>query len=363
MKITTTEERIKHSNNSREIIILPNDLFFVELTELPIEVDENEIDSFAELNMEGSSPFPIEQLNWGFRFEPNSRKILLFATHRDRLKNSNYKELESYLWVLPEIAVLPDINSLEVDTFSMRASNDAPALKLLKKEIEINEAGLPTFKFEATSRNFCADAKDSEEISELKYSNPPSTHEVFAPNDHELWRADVRSVEYKKREKSRRSISARITRFFYWASIFAIFIITLECILLGTKSWTSRQESLIAEQSGAVSKIEEQRSLINKLEQMFQNEVRPVAILGALNTVRPRGIYFTSTTTTIDNNITIEGVAQTINELNNYIETLKGSGQFSLTQDPKSLTRSGKTTFTMTLAYTPAKDTTTVDSR
>ena len=95
---------------------------------------------------------------------------------------------------------------------------------------------------------------------------------------------------------------------------------------------------------------------------MFQNEVRPVAILGALNTVRPRGIYFTSTTTTLDNNITIEGVAQTINELNNYIEILKGSGEFSLAQDPKSLTRSGKTTFTMTLEYTPEKDNTTISS-
>jgi hypothetical protein len=192
--MTTTEERVKHSTKSREVIILPNDLFFVDLTELPIEVDENAIDSFAELNMEGSSPFPIEQLNWGFRFDLNSRKILLFATHRDRLKSSNYKELESYLWVLPEIAVLPDINSLEIDTFTMRVSNDAPALQLLKKEIEINEAGLPTFKFKATTTNSCKDASDSEEISELKYSNPPSTHEVFVPNDHELWRADVRSV-------------------------------------------------------------------------------------------------------------------------------------------------------------------------
>ena len=362
MKITAAEERIKHSDISREVIILPNDLFFVDLTELPIEVDENEIDSFAELNMEGSSPFPIDQLNWGFRFDRNSRKILLFATHRDRLKNSYYKELESYLWVLPEIAVLPDINSLEVDTFPVQASYDGTAIRLLKKEIEIDEAGLPTFKFVVTATNTCTGASDSEEITGLEHSNPPLEHVVFTPNDRELWRSDVRSLEYKKREKSRRNISARITRFFYWASIFAIFIIALECILLGINLWTSKQEDLIAKQSGAVSKIEEQRNLINKLEQMFQNEVRPVAILGALNTVRPRGIYFTSTTTTLDNNITIEGVAQTINELNNYIEILKGSGEFSLAQDPKSLTRSGKTTFTMTLEYTPEKDNTTVSS-
>ena len=362
MKITATEERIKSNDKSCAVMILPNDLFFIDITDLPIEVDENEIDSFAELSMEGSSPYPIEQLNWGFRFDSNSRKILLFATHRDRLKSSGRKELESYLWVFPEIAVLPNISSLQVGTFTMRAGNDAPSLKLLKKEIEITEAGLPTFKFIATTNSACTNDNDSEENTELEHSNPPLVHSVFTPSERELWRADVRTKEYKNREKSRRSISARITRFFYWASIFAVFIIALECILLGANLWTSKQEKLIDKQSGTVSKIEEQRSLINKLEQMFQNEIRPVAILGALNSVRPRGIYFTSTKTTIDNNITIEGVAQTINELNNYIEILKRSGDFSLVQDPKSLTRSGKTTFTITLEYTPSKDNTTVNT-
>jgi Tfp pilus assembly protein PilN len=168
-----------------------------------------------------------------------------------------------------------------------------------------------------------------------------------------MWRADVRSTAFKESERSKRQMSERLGRSTVWAALVAIGLLVLEGILLGGQAWLSAKQARISEQTAPVAKIEEQRSLISKLEQVFQNEVRPIAILEALNTVRPRGIYFTSTTTDIENHITIEGVAQAINELNSYTDTLKKSGRFVLTSDPKSLTRSGKTSFTVTLAYRP----------
>ena len=125
----------------------------------------------------------------------------------------------------------------------------------------------------------------------------------------------------------------------------------MEVVLLSGQTWLNGQQQRYNQQQARAAKIEEQRSLINKLEQVFQNEVRPIAILEALNQVRPQGIYFTSTATDIQNHITIEGVAKTVNELNQYTDTLKKSGRFTLLSDPKFITKRGITTFSVSLSY------------
>jgi Tfp pilus assembly protein PilN len=97
---------------------------------------------------------------------------------------------------------------------------------------------------------------------------------------------------------------------------------------------------------------------MNKLEQVAQNELRPIAILTAANNIRAAlgktGIEYDETIIEGNNRITIEGKANTINELNAYTTALRKSGTFELVEDPKSLKRAGQTqvTFTVTLDYT-----------
>jgi hypothetical protein len=79
-------------------------------------------------------------------------------------------------------------------------------------------------------------------------------------------------------------------------------------------------------------------------------------MLTAANEVRTAlgktGIEYDETIIESNNRLTIEGKANTINELNLYTESLRQSGKFQLAEDPKYITRDGKTTFTVTLDYT-----------
>lgn len=266
------------------ILYLPEDLFFVETIELPAELDPDEINNFAELNLEAIAPFPIEQLNWGYLQERETGHIRIYATHRERLKKDGYENLESYTWVLPKFV----------------------------------------------------------------------THESLAdaaPDEQALWQADVRSLEFKKSERKARRTSALLTQATHWTVRLILILVLLELFLFGAHTLLKQLHSKIAEQAPAAARVDDTLSLVNKLENVTQNELRPVAILKALNQLRPSGIYFTGATCDADNQVTLDGISQTISALNQYTSSLTESGNFALTEPAQFITRSGKTTFNVTLKY------------
>lgn len=351
------------------VLILPGHYFFVDRIELPESLESSEIDDFAELSMEGLSPFPIEQLYWGFLYDPSAGSILLYAAYKERIKKAGFDQFDSYLWVLPDFATLggasfnqpttlslqSDSGSAEIvyaksgealpsmvtarglDHHSSHPEGHSAAFPLKLAFTEVNEQGLPTFSFEAADRG----------------SAEPDGHwKALTPPESALWRADIREPLFKKNERNSRKASRWVSRATAYAALFALLLCLLEGMLFLGQLWQDSRNAIIATQSPEVRRIEDKQSLMNKLDQVAQNELRPIAILEALNQLRPAGIYFTSTITEGQNRIIIDGIATTINELNAYTDALRASGKFVLANEPKTLTRGGRTTFTATLDYT-----------
>ena len=346
----------------RDVLILPSECFFIELIEVPSALESNELDDFAELSIEGLAPFPIEQLCWGFLISPADDQILLYAALRDRLKRDGYTDLQEYTWVLPDFATLlgarfsqptkihlagesaatllelPDGEGLPHGIVS---AEDAPegALKLKAVAPALDENGLPSFEFEALS-----DAPEDGHWSPLK------------PDEKTLWRADIRPRDFKTAERNTRRAAALVTKIIGYAAIFAVLLVVLEGLLYGGQFWLGSREAKIEAQLTKVRRIEDTQSLMNKLEQVAQNELRPIGILEAANEIRLKlgktGIEYDEVVVEGTNRITIEGKANTINDLNKYKDSLSTSGAFSLVGDPKYITRDSKTTFTITLDYT-----------
>lgn len=346
------------------VLLLPGHLFFVDRIELPAGLESSEVGDFAELSLESLAPFPVEHLFWGYCHSEASGSILLYASYRDRIKAQGYKEIDAYLWVLPDFATLfgtsfPEATTLRLVsdesvsqvTFAAEESlpqqvistpkaaqpEEAPSTLGVKLEsTEISEQGRPTFHFQAIDEGADKIAGHFEKLS---------------PAEDALWRADIRDATFKKNERSARRITARIGRATVYAFLFALLLVFLEGILFVGDLWLDTKSATIAKQAPEVRRIEDKQSLMNKLDQVAQNELRPVAILEALNDVRPEGIYFTSTVAEGQNRIIIDGIANTINELNDYVSALLASGNFAMLDEPRTLTRGGKTTFTATLDY------------
>jgi len=351
-----------------DVLVLPAEYFFIEKVEVPTALAPAELADFAELSMEAVSPFPLDQLRWGFLIAPDGQYLLIYAALKERLKLAGHTELESYTWVLPDFTtlqgarftrdtevvlegehyttrfLLPSGEASPENIRSLPAGSDTPIskgqsihLKLLT--VELSEQSIPTFKFETIGE-----------------SPADGLWSPLEPDEASLWNADIRPSSFKTVERSARRTTSLVTRIMGYAAIFAIVLVVFEGLLFLGDFWLGTRTAKIDEQATPVRRIEDKQSLLNKLDQVAQNELRPIAMLTAANEVRTAlgttGIEYDETIIDSSNRLTIEGKANTINELNLYTKSLRQSGKFQLAEDPKYITRDSKTTFTVTLDYT-----------
>ena len=345
-----------------QVLFLPGHAFFIDFFEAPETLEASEIENLVELSLETLSPFPIKQLCWGFIHSKENQRILLYVTHRERLEQLGYKDLESYLWVFPDFIAplgsgrMPSGEAIRLDgdgsqtiihfenesSFPTKIvsrqsideisiSKDPGCLRI--GEVSVNDKGLPVLKIEG------AQIETSENLEPLKLQNP------------ELWHADIRSPSFKKLEKNRRRMGTIISRLTAYAAIFGLLILWLEGLLFAGGIWSKKQNEVVENQLATVRRIEDKQSLIDKLDQVAKSELRPIAILDALNQTLPKGIYFTGAVTEGRNRVTVEGFASTIAELNTYIQSLRDSGKFELIGSPRQQTSRGNTEFSVTLDY------------
>jgi len=370
--------------SAEQVLALPGHLFFIETIDVPIDLEPAEIPDFIELSLESLAPFPVEQLNWGFLYSTDAPTILVYATHRDRLKQAGYTELQSYAWVLPDFATLTGACFPDETLVTLQSANNLSLLLFDKGACvprTVLVASLEDGDFEHALEELVANASDltqgttmlrvrtgAIELSEqgLAIFNQESADDshsaieygawtTLAPTEAQLWQSDVRSADFKVTERNARRLGSLLMRITAWAAIFALVLVGIEMLLLASQAWLSTLDKQIESQRTAVLTIEDKQALMVKLEQVAKNELRPIAILDAANNIRLKqnlGIEYDSAVVEGENHITIEGKATSINALNSYTESLKQSGQFVLITAPESITRAGKTTFTVTLAYT-----------
>ena len=366
--------------------MLPGYMFFVETINIPNELELSEIADFVELSLESIAPFPLDRLCWGYLYRKNASTLLIYAAHQERIKIAGFANLNDYAWVIPDFATLSGAcfnddtlvvlegdqsisllyfqNSAEipksvwVDTASesieektielLRAnvrdlSKTAPTLHLRPPIIHMSESGIPTFEH-AISENSSGSSYDG-------------NWKMLTPTESELWEMDVRDSDFKTAEKSKRHTSALILRITGWAILFAVILILTEGLLFAAQNWLQTQFYTIERQQVAVSKVEEKQTLVNKLEQVAQNELRPIEMLEAANDIRLNldlGIEYDEVIIEGENNITIEGKASSVNAINRYTDELQKSGKFDLLGTPETpTTRSGKTSFKISLVYVP----------
>ncbi len=352
----TTENEPTEPAAERSLCLLPGHLFFIEGLELPEGLSEEEIPSFAELSVEANAPFPIEQLNWGYLCDREARRLLYFATHQDRLKQAGYQDLESHTWVLPDFLALYGLNPgsgthpFQSDLSQAEVSfGDSPTVP------DAIEAQPPETDRTPTTERFellHAEASEEEVVQFTLRAPDSEAEQTVQMEGGSLWAADVRPAEFKNSERRDRKLSHYFLQGFKYAACFVALLLIAEFILLSANLWLNTREGKVASQAGPVAKIQEQQALTVKLERVFENQLRPVAMLEVLNKLRPaKSIHFNETSTEENNQVTVEGEATTVNALNAYINQLKDSGQIELLAPPKTLTRSGKTTFSVELGY------------
>jgi Tfp pilus assembly protein PilN len=124
-------------------------------------------------------------------------------------------------------------------------------------------------------------------------------------------------------------------------------ILTLD-IISAVSDWVvSSRENTIASQTPEVTRVENNQQLLDKLNQFYNQELKPFELLDILNEVRPRSIYFTDVISQNFNDIEVRGMASNVEEVNAYTSTLDEAPEVISVELIDILTRQGQVNFTL----------------
>lgn len=370
--------RDEESVKSTPLMFVPGEYFFIERISIPEEVLPKDLDSFLEIRLEGISPFPLDQLYWGYIHDQLERSLFLYAMYVGRLTLEEKERVlgDEVSYVFPSFIVgfgykysEPTINlivsgtsisaiywnsdnlPMQVETIGIGEFEDKGREVLLKNldlEGYVVEAGY----WNLEKAEILADRSVRFESSYHAEGASKPDH-IFILNEKKgaTWNADIRPKELTKVKHKEQRIN-RILWIATLACLLAFGILVVGEVLAFTgKAYLNTKKALVAKQAPRVKIIEGQESLAQKIEQISQNYYTPFRMLELLNTSRPKKVYFTSVTLGNQNNLVIDGVAASVDDLNKYTEDLNASGLVEKHEVGQIVSRQGRVTFKMDVKF------------
>lgn len=331
------------------------------------------------MRLENTSPFPIDQLYWGCLYDKDEHAVLLYATYSERLTLDQRAELlgediqyafPSFIPLLnqkfsePTIIFLSATGSFSALTFDAETTlpTHIETIPILTSEEETRQellASLETDSYtpqpaywELEKIQLLPNKSvqfESKYCLEEEYSTPYTL--TLPEKDKTTWNADIRPrLLINEKYKQNKTV-----RFLWNASIAALTLcgifILLEILGLLGQVYLTSQKSLFKSQEPKVKIIEDQESLVQKIEDLSHHNYPPLKTLELLNNYRPKKIYFTLAQLGNKNNAKIEGIAESVDDLNKYTDTLNTSGLIQKLEVSEILSRQGKVSFKMDVTF------------
>lgn len=382
LNLTNIREKLQQKLPARSLFLLPGEYFFGRSIALPEGIVEADIPSFAELTIEGVSPFPIEHLLWGFLYHENSRHIYVYATSQGRVKSGGFEGLEHYQNVFPSFvagfgrtysrptlsflaaegtlsALFFDANDpVPTQIQSIALLNPAAGLDELKelrqewlKKVPVggyavDEAILRAGASVIGRSTIAIPLREVGEEGGIVWDQP-------LPCDTDtVWNLDVRDAAFADRERSNRRKSEQLWRAVVYGGIAAIVLLILHLSMFGWGYVNKYRKDKISRQAPDVAAIQFQSEQANRIEGLFAEQLRPFAMLNTLNEGRPSTLYFKRVSANSWNELRIEGEAGNLEEVNRYRDTLAASPHIS-SLAPEMASRQGKAQFTFVVKFNP----------
>ncbi|MDP0501633.1 MAG: PilN domain-containing protein [Verrucomicrobiota bacterium JB022] len=329
---------------------IPGHLCFAQLAELPPELPPEEYAAFAELTLEGSSPFPVEQLCWGYWTDAERHQLLLVAVPRFRLEQAGLKLDEKAAHVFPGFLTAVTRVEAPVVVRFVEASGSMTALRLEKgkplpqavRSVPLPEEADETayaFAREQALRALpgVADAQVEEgywTVGLVTHSKDRGWHWTIRHGDDQQvvypqwgaadwWTLDLRDAEAKTRLQREQRFAGYLTIAALAAAGTFILLLLLQLALFGLSAWNGARAAKEAEQMARVDTITQQQLLTERLQSSSRAGLRPFRMLELINMVRPPEVYFERVTSNGLDTIEITGKATAVGPVNNYVDLLR----------------------------------------
>ncbi len=340
---------------------IPGEHFFCDTISLPASLKVEKYQEFAEfiLNDGGLSPYPADQLAWGYQADEGSQKIFIFATPLIKLRQLGWQNFEVFRRVFPSFVSLFGMESPEPtikfllfeETLTAASFSEDSAVPDLLYSIPLDQEegdesvedarGKLLSLFDLEKYKIAKDILVAHDVERTKDGFFKFEHEWLDGKDSELsldqdvllsadelWTSDLRQLEFKEIERKRRNQArARWKGILIWSVGMAAMLLAFAGIkIMGVK--LEDKKLMSQRMAREVPLVIESQKLLEKLR---QNKLGGIDPFGALvrvavhrgGTLDDPNLWFSMAHFENRNEVKLKGQGKTIEAINTFIENLE----------------------------------------
>lgn len=372
------------------LLLVPGHFFYTHRFEVAEGMAGSEIADFLSLALEGSSPFPLDQLVWGHAHAPGETHALVYATTLARIRSLGNLDLNEFRQVFPGFISLfgehprrPTVRFVcqngAVSALFFSGGTASIPEKILSRPVDADiltddaieetrdqlaaAVETPGYTLEPgvwIGDGYSFDQKDQPIFRHRRVgadSNDPSGSprgHPLAVGDQALWALDLREEGFARQRHRERVLGRRLWTGMRVAAAIAVVLIFLMIAgwsLSRAHAWMDRQ--LVARQPAA-DQVLNGRDLINRLANGSAQSTDPIRMLTVVNEVRPDSIFFRTASAENFTVLTVEGESREgANAVNNFERDLRELDPVETVTHAPTI-RDGRTYFVMTVTFDAA---------
>lgn len=339
---TVIENTKPENRDIKDFAIVPDSFFIFKSFEISEKTSTKKLLAIVFNQIVENSPFPIEQLLWGFVQSKHRKNSLIWYAGLKEKVQSFLGEIPTDKHVIPcgALAILLGDDKgncwLSVENQTSVVMEGEPKAFLSEKcdnweTIKLNFGHIKGdqpkhYVLKQVRLNHANDYKCILETSSEDGQSFIKNTRILS--SRAIWSADIRDKESLKLLKRQKEILAVTNRGLKWVGYMLLATLVFQLGLLFGKSVVSWKKRVVKRQTSLVKKIENKDFLVRQMQAMLEQEMRPFELLGLLNSHRPNDIYFSNATIDNAHNIVVEAVAESAMSVQEYADKLEESGMF-----------------------------------
>jgi hypothetical protein len=354
------------------LVLARGDAFFIRRVELtPGEPAGPQVT----LALEGTAPFPPEQLYFGHVRSADGAAALVFAAFRRRFSPEETESWPGAMLVVPEFAPLLaarpgagesagdgavlHVGESRVMALAWRAGLELPVTVLVREGGEAAVDAVLAELFERAGLPPGAEVRRVEGALALTAQaaggvTASAGGEELGPLPPE-WAgtADVRDPDFLADRRRAELRDLWIWRGLLGAAAVLVLAATLDLGGAILDGLAKRREARVASQTEAVRQTETAQTLANRIAELSEKRLMPFEMMALINPSRPESIVFQRAITRGLLKLEVEAQAQNAEDVGNYTNALKQLGGVASVTARDIRARDGVTSFVLDVEFTP----------
>jgi len=361
------------STATRQVIVLPDDCFFVRRVPIEETPEAGAVRAQVELALEGFAPFPPAQMFYGYWMRPGAGQALVYAAYRKRFSAEELAGWAQADLVAPRLAlVLATAAPAGATTWWAESptgltcwhfddNNGVPARVITRAWPETAPATERAAAREAALRSV-GETRAAVELGalEIEAGVPGEGDFVFhagpvsarLPAEDAL-RVDVRDPAVLSAQRRARTRDRWLWRTWVAALVALGLGLVTKLTLTGLGAWQKSRLRQVAEQTPVVNQIMTARTLAARIDELSTQRLRPFEMIAVADSRRPAAIHFIRTVTRGRDTLVVDAQTTAQADIDAYRAALADLPETSVVEVRDLASREGRTTFTLVVSFAP----------